>query len=157
MATTLQNWLILRNTVASTFPLLKVQQTASQSLTSGTDTLITMTTVNVDNYSGYSTGTSTYTCQLAGWYWVTAAVVYAANTTGIRNAEVWKNGASVAQLYMSTVASTSATVASVSGLLSLASGDTVTMRGQQTSGGALSTQVGSGYNSWLSLEWMRET
>jgi hypothetical protein len=46
-------------------------------------------------------------------------------------------------------------VAQVSGLIKLALNDTVTMRGQQTSGGALTTQVGGGYNSWLALEWMR--
>lgn len=155
MATHTQNWLTYRNIVSQAFPIAKVRQTTNQTLTTGIDTVITMTTVEFDNYSAYNTGTSTYTVPMAGWYQISVAVAFSTNTTGRRASEVYKNGSSLQQFYCVTTASTGVTVALSTNIALLAFGDLIVPRGAQDSGGNLTTQVGSGYNSWMAVEWLR--
>ncbi len=129
-------------------------QLVTQSLTSGAETAITLTNENVDTDGGHSNSTNTnrYTANTAGRYWVSGQVCYAANGTGVRYANIRKNGST--QVSSQQVPSAGAGVPTFVGaparLVFLAAGDYVELLGLQTSGGALSTAL-TNSASWLSV------
>lgn len=145
----------LRRNIWTTPPMFFASQTVTQTLTTATLTTITFTSVANDNYGGYN-GTSTYTVQVAGWYWLTAQVQFASNATGVRIARAVINGSGSAMLVHSVPANASQVLTPiVSGPILCAVGDTLLIQGYQASGGNLGTQVTGGYNSSWSLEWLR--
>ena len=137
-------------------PLLNVSQTVSQTLSNATLTPVTFTNVIIDNYGGYSTGSSSYTVQVAGWYWITIQVQFASSATGVRVARAVLNGSGSAMLVHAVPANASQVLTPiVSGPIQCAVSDVVTVQGYQNSGGNLGTQVTGGYNSSWSMEWLR--
>lgn len=146
-------------------PLLVVSQTVAQSVPNSTFTTITMTNVIVDNYSGYNTGTSQYTFPVSGWYRVSLAVQWSANATPARFGGT-ANGGSI-NMNNTTTANDMPTASGVTSSVSISSviavnqGSTVIdLLGDQNSGAALNTQVGTsnltGYNSYLSVRWINQ-
>jgi hypothetical protein len=133
-------------------PVLLAEQTVAQNIVTATPTPATFTTLARDNYSGYSTATSTYTVPVAGTYVLNVLMHWAANATGARQALLKQNG--TATVLISNATPNSGAVTTVlSGSVQCAVGDTLTIQLDQTSGGNLSTQVGSGFNSSWSLQW----
>lgn len=136
-------------------PILQVEQTVAQSIPNTTTTNVTLTTVIVDNYAGYATGTSLYTVKVAGWYRVAGCTQYVSNATGSRYSRAIINSISSPFVICNTDPPTGVCSCPMGGILLLQVGDVINMATQQISGAALSTQVGSGFNSFFALEWLR--
>lgn len=145
-----------RRGIWSNPPLLYVTQSVAQTLTTSTLTKITFTNVVADTRSAYTTATSTYTVAVAGWYWFSAIVHYASNATGVRVTHAVQNGVGSPVLSHGAAANSSQILSTVNSAPVLcAVGDTLIIEGFQSSGGNLSTQVSTGYQSSWSLEWLR--
>lgn len=82
-------------------PMVRLRQTATQTLTTGTFTTITFTTEDLDDNPDGSTSHSTsvntgrFTAVYAGWHTFRGAVTFAADTSGVRDSRWTKNGAAV--------------------------------------------------------------
>lgn len=79
------------------WPVFEGRQTVAQALANNTLVEILFDTEDVDTDNGHSTVTNTnrYTPQTAGRFQVSGGVSYAANATGVRNAEIAKNGTTI--------------------------------------------------------------
>jgi len=143
-------------------PQAALRQGVAQSLTSGTQTAITMDLEDRDNDGGHSTSsnTSRYTAQTAGWFRVDGGVTYIANATGIR-VQFWRinnvtqNVGGTASASIGTGTSTRMAAASVFMFLNVA--DFVELFGDQTSGGALLTDVANGAQSYMTVDYRGTT
>ncbi|MEU6377502.1 hypothetical protein [Streptomyces sp. NPDC046909] len=135
--------------------LLSVEQTASQSVATGTWTQITLTTTDVDDVTGWS-GSTTYTVPRAGWWRVTGAVTwFTESTTGSRGARIYQNGSGVPRATWLVGAGPGATTVGGGALLKCAAGDKLALYGFQNSGSTITTLGGSGYATNFTAEWLR--
>lgn len=143
----------------STKPIAQMRQTSSQSTTSDNFTAIQFQAEDVDNYNGHdnSTNNTRYTCKVAGWYRLSGKVGWAANATGRRAAQWFKNGSALNASQTAIIATSASDVEhpAVSMLVSLAVDDYVELHGFQESGGALSTTVTTAQvQSIMTVEWV---
>lgn len=137
-------------------PIFAAYQSAVQSIPNTTLTTVTMDTEVYDTYNGHSTVTNTsrYTAQFAGYYLVICYVGFAANATGNRYMEIWKNGVGGVNLGQSiiftpNITNNSAIHAIV--LMRLEVSDYVEGRAFQNSGGALNTNA---TQTGMTVIWM---
>lgn len=87
----------------------------------------------------YNSGTGAVTCSKAGLYRVGGTVGFAANATGRRYAQVFRNGTAIPQLTTldANITAVTWTLGTPSVLVRLAAGDTLALAAQQDSGAAL--------------------
>lgn len=126
----------------------------TQSLTNNTPTALTLDTEVIDTYGGHSGSASTYTVPAAlNGMRVDAAgsASFAANGTGVRVALIWHNGATVSLGQNGAPGSAANSLAvEATATFIVATGDTISVAADQTSGGALSTVASA---SGLTLSW----
>lgn len=134
-------------------PLLQVSQSSAQSIANVTPTVLQLQNLIADTYGGWNASTWTYTIPIAGWYDLDMVAHFAANATGVRYVQLTQNGTASTIAISQVPGNAAATSADVSIPIQFAAGDTVQMRVNQTSGGALSTQASGGFNSSLSMRW----
>lgn len=126
---------------------VSVYHASNQSLTTGTVTTLVFNTEDYDPQAMHVAGsTSDLTAPVAGVYYVTLRIEFAANATGVRMARVAKNGDTpvVAEESKDPPAdgTTTGTV-TLSFDIQLAAGDFLRARAYQTSGGALNVLAGN--------------
>lgn len=130
---------------------------ATQSINNATDTLVQLDTSSFDTDGMGTTGAAAkITINTAGIYMVTCGASFAANTTGVRNISVWRNGSTGDRIidvqgYVTSV--TSANTVTASRAVSLAAGAYIDLRVYQTSGVALNLQA----QTWLTATWLGAT
>lgn len=127
-------------------PLTVLSSPAAQTLTTSTITSIIWSTPVLDNYTAWAAGNPTrVTPKVAGWYEINGAVGFAPNATGIRIAQLSKNG--VTTLGQSTTTNVTASfnaVVQISGLVLFnGSTDYVELQADQNSGAGLATLASS--------------
>lgn len=130
-------------------------RTTAQTLTTATETTITWESDESDAYGFWSSGAATVlTCQVPGRYLAVADVRFAANATGIRTAYIERNATSTIGRVRVAAAGAGATHLTVtSQATTLAIGDTIRVRAEQTSGGNLDVVATDGAPS-LSLLYL---
>lgn len=139
-------------------PLAILNQATPQSIANATPAALAYDGTFLDTYGGHSNSSnnSRYTAQVTGWYFVKAGVVWAANATGNRAIQLYKNG--VAYTYSWQVSLAVGTFndpgVETSALVQLNAGDYVEAWAEQNSGGALSTAVVSTIASNMQVMWM---
>lgn len=79
------------------WPVFEGRQTAGQSIPNGTPTALLFDAEDIDTDNGHSTSvnTSRYTPVTAGRFQISGGFTFVANATGVRNCDLWKNGASI--------------------------------------------------------------
>lgn len=135
-------------------PAAVLQQTVSQTLTSGTPAPVTFTGIILDPYSGHSgTNTSRWISPVAAWYWVSGTVQYANVAGGNRSLNVYKNGVQIPYYGGAYPAASAAVFPMVAApaLVFLAVGDYVEIYAYQDSGGSINTQA-NGSSMAVSLD-----
>lgn len=117
----------------------RAYRTTAQTLTTATETTITWEAEESDGYGFWSSGAATVmTCQVPGRYLAVAVVRFAANATGIRTAYIERNSsATIGRVRVSAAASGATHLTVTSEATTLAIGDTIRVRAEQTSGGNL--------------------
>jgi hypothetical protein len=127
----------------ATFAGCRVLLTANQSVANSTDVAITFTdeTYDTDGYHSNSTNTSRLTVPSgkAGYYQINANITWAANASGIRDFNIYKNGNRANYFTFNPQASNSQSF-QLSSILYGAVGDYFEMFVFQNSGGALNVQ-----------------
>lgn len=145
------------------WPAFEGRQALAQSIASVTPTPILLDTEDVDTDSGHSTATNTsrYTPQTQGRYMISGGISWAANGTGIRNTELWKNGAAISgggTTYLSAGSGLTSRYPSRTMTVSAnGSTDYVELVGYQSSGVALSTAVAGIEQPTLSVRMVGTT
>jgi hypothetical protein len=139
-----------------TFVGANATKTANQSLANVTLTAVTFDGTDIldtDSFHNPASNNSRMTIPagLGGKYLIQATIQFASNTTGGRELQIYKNGATVLQ-YVTTDAEGSLTMA-ISGTYSLVATDYVEIRAYQSSGGALDIWASnSGYTNATSFQ-----
>lgn len=129
-----------------------VYMSADQTLTNNTLTALTFNTeyFDTDSFHSTSVNTSRFTVPSgkAGKYHINGFVWWSATSTGIRNAEVYKNGSAISYGSQIGAVTTTAISNTLSYITDLAVGDYIEIFGYQNSGGnanvgggTLSTQI----------------
>ena len=118
----------------------RVTNSVAQSIANGTRTTLTFDTEGFDTDAFHSTSTNTGRMTIpsgkAGKYLVTAGVTFATNATGAREIYLFKNGSFYSQVFaVATSAGSSGNA--IPDIISLAVGDYVDIRVEQSSGGSL--------------------
>lgn len=143
-------------------PAAYLVQGTVQSVPNSTDTAITFTSAVSDNWSGWTSGSSTrYTIKVAGVYAVSGAVCWAGNATGRRYNYLRINGTTAipgSAGDLASPATNNITVVSPLIIHSFAVGDYIELIANQTSGAALNTNAPSatsGFISSMFATWIR--
>jgi hypothetical protein len=123
-------------------PVVSAFHSTTQSLTSGSAFVLQANSENFDNDAMHSTVTnnSRITATTAGRYFFSARVSFAANVTGIREVRFGKNSTFTTALNINA-AGAGATIITTFTTFVMAAGDFCEVAAQQTSGGALATQL----------------
>lgn len=122
-------------------PMFRMHQSVAQSVPNGVWTQITCDTPDYDTDSGRATSTPwsyTIPAGMGGRWRFWWSVPWAANTTGERASNIWKNGAAASSI--DAVTPVSALYAGSVGLtdvITVAGGDVMALYGYQSSGAAL--------------------
>lgn len=147
--------LFVMSTIAPAGPAYgHMRQSSAQSIPNGTWTELSWANRTDVTTSGVTVGSSGFTVVVPGVYQVSACVGFAANATGQRHLQIYKNGAAILQASGGNAASGSDIQRlSGSGNLRLAIGDVINATVFQTSTVSLNTQIGAGYNV-LTLTWL---
>jgi hypothetical protein len=136
-------------------PLLRVAQSAVQSLATGVWTSITFDATVIDTYGMHSNSTNNTRAVaiVPGWYWPSGVVAFAANSTSTRGARFAVNGTPVqgSAQFGPPTATGSLAYAAVSLPLFLNAGDYVELQASQATGGALNSLVATDLCSTMSL------
>ena len=130
-------------------------RTTAQTLTTAVETTLTWESDESDAYGFWTVGAATLmTCQVPGRYLAVADVRFAANATGIRTAYIERNSTTTVGRVRVPAAAAGATHLTVtSQATTLAVGDTIRVRAEQTSGGNLDVVATDGAPS-LSLIYL---
>ena len=125
---------------SSTFVGCRVTNSVAQSIANGTRTTVGFDTESFDTDGFHSVssnnGRMTIPSGKAGKYLVTAGVTFATNATGAREIYLFKNGSFYSQVFaVATSAGSSGNA--IPDLVSLAVGDYIDIRVEQSSGGSL--------------------
>src|SRR5687768_6467817 len=138
--------------------VLRLRQTVSQNLTSGTAAALTFTTEDVDSTGMHSTvsNTSRATAVYPGWYWTGGGACVAANATNARATQWAVNGTNLdgsdAQIQASASGVTCVPARSI--LVYLNVGDYLELKAFQNSGTSpLATGVTGSNQSSMDLHW----
>lgn len=133
--------------------------TSNQAVSSNTFTPIFWNGEDLDTDGGHSnvTNNSRYTVQTAGYYQLTAVVIWGTNGSGYRQIHLTKNGVTTSRFGMNTQqvrgVSGAQICISTSVVLGLQAGDYVEVWGYQNSGGSLDVAV-SNADSRFEIEWV---
>jgi hypothetical protein len=133
-------------------PVFRVGTTLSTAITANTNTLVPLTTAQIDSWGAWSAGSNTYTVPVTGVYLVHGMTWYTAASTGSLLAGIRVNGGTVwwGPGYATGAVSTNHS-AQVTRLLDLQQGDTVQLFTNASSTDALSnTQPSRLLGVWLS-------
>lgn len=138
-------------------PLFVGTQTTTQSVTTGSWTVLSLNSTQVDSYGGHSnvTNNSRYTAQVGGLYQVCGVSAFATNTSGVRGTRLQVNGNVVqgtAQMMLPAPSSGTALATPVR-TVRLNAGDYIEVAGWQSSGGSLSTIVAADVACALWVVW----
>jgi hypothetical protein len=145
-------------------PLCRVRRATTQSISNSTDTFVTFPIEDIDTDGMFTATSDTITIQTAGVYQVSASILFAANNTGARIMNIYKNPTSVSDFaavfasQWTNATQTYSTVMSASGIASFTAGQTLKIAVFQTSGGPLN--IGdTGFTSvtQLSAAWVGQT
>lgn len=143
-------------------PAFRAHSEVGQAISNNVWTSINLEVEEFDNYGGHSTSTNTsrYTCQLAGYYLITACAAFsgAVNTTNTRATRIQLNGTT--SLHGSFTKSLAANGTASSALHSaciayMNVGDYVEVQGNQDSGVTINTSATAGdVTSSLTVLWV---
>lgn len=125
-------------------PVCSVFNSAAQSLTTGTDTVLTANSENFDNNTMHSTisNTSRITFQTAGRYLLNANLTFATSSTGVRKTEFYLNGTTpLTGMLINATASPFLTDLQATRTRTFIVGDYVEVRAFQNSGGNLNVTL----------------
>jgi hypothetical protein len=127
----------------------RVTNSVDQSIANGTRTIVTFDTETFDTDGFHSTSTNTGRMTIpsgkAGKYLITGNVTFATNSTGAREIYLFKNGNFYSQVFaVATSAGSSGNA--IPDIVSLAVGDYVELRVEQSSGGSLAVR-GDGWGA----------
>jgi hypothetical protein len=133
-------------------PSFRAHSEVAQSVTSGTWTSLNLEVEEFDNYGGHSTSTNTsrYTCQLSGYYLITACAAFsgATSTAGTRATRIQLNGSTSLHGSFSKMAAantgTSSSAIHSACIAYLNVGDYVECQGNQDSASTINTSATSG-------------
>lgn len=112
------------------------------SIANSADTTLKFPTVTIDDDSAWNAATGIYTCATAGVYLFTLAVQWASNATGFRELQIISNGTPTEARGRASGAVDTGGRLSISMLVKLTAGQTVSPVAFQSSGAALSTLTG---------------
>lgn len=139
-------------------PFAVAYQITTQSIATATPTALALDGTLVDPYGSHSTSSnnSRITAQVAGSCLVKAGVVWAANNTGNRGLQIYKNGVAWPYSWQVNLAAGTFNDAGIEtmAIVTLTAGDYIEAWAQQTSGGALSTAVATSIASNLQAYWI---
>jgi hypothetical protein len=140
-------------------PILKIRQTAAQSIPNNAATALNFDTEDADSSNMHSTVTNTSraTAVYPGWVWASGNYSAATNATGVRTLAWSINGTPQNGLgsdFTGVTAATTARLGAVGGLWFLNVGDYLELLAFQNSGGALNTAVAGQEQSSMSLHWV---
>ena len=138
-------------------PQCQAYNTTAPSIASNavTPQAVTLDVETYDNDNIHSTGGSTnrFTIVTPGTYEVNAQVVFAANSTGMREVRTVKNGSTPPLGRVVVTPGAQVCVAQISGvLMPFSAGDTLDLMALQNSGAALALVAGSGLNSFMRVQ-----
>jgi hypothetical protein len=139
-------------------PFCLAYRSTNQSISNSTLTSVTWNAETTDNAAAHSTSvnTSRLSAPVDGWYKAWPQVVWAANSTGVRNVNVLFNGTGQ-QVGMDQRNATSSfeTAGTAPWSGSMTAGQYIEIAGYQNSGGALNV-LGSATSprSWVLFEWV---
>lgn len=143
-------------------PIASLFQSVAQNvLTSGSATPITFDGSLIDTYNGHSISVNNtrYTFQVAGIYLCAGSSAWVPNATGVRTSSFRLNGTTA--LIGSQITTQAITTGGVNTNVPATTvvtqanvGDYIELLGTQTSGGALSTQVGGNNTSTMTIVWL---
>lgn len=132
-------WLYVTGSLAESV-VARYQTAAGQSLANSTTTIVNFATEAFDSHDAVTVGSSwKFTAPIDGIYRITSIVTFAANATGVRQLDIYKNGASNAIIGLTpyTISTGTSTLFGGAASLDLTKGDYVDIRAWQNSGGAL--------------------
>ncbi len=139
-------------------PSARVRRTSTQSIPNGTFTAIQLTSETWDHQGLHSSvNNSRLTAPIDGVYLITANVFWAGNSTGGRDLGISINGNFVAFDARPATSAISEAPLSVSTVYLMSAGDFAEAKVEQTSGGALNLDVGSGGSETspeVSMTWL---
>lgn len=148
----------LMGSAANGVPRFRGFQASAQSIANNTWTNLTIDSEVYDSDNGHSTTTNTsrYTVQVPGTYLVIGSVGYVANASANRAIRIAVTGSAVAGSFVKTSpADTSGSTGLVTAChVVCVAGDYIEVMGNQNSGGALSTAVGSDVCPSLDVQWI---
>jgi hypothetical protein len=132
---------------ASAFSGVSAFKSTNQSVSNATNTVLTFDSESFDTNAYHSTSTNTSRITIpagkAGYYNLTANIVFGTSSAGIRQINFAKNGAAAIYTLQMSASSASETIVSVSYLIKLLEADYVEAFVYQTSGGSLNI-IGNG-------------
>lgn len=124
-------------------PRASAYNNAAQSLANNTFTALTFNTEDFDVGAMHSTGVNPSRMTIPaggdGLYMIIGQVAYDANATGVRVAQVYKNGTTALAATQATPLAGNAAIVPITALANLVAGDYIELRGYQNSGGALNS------------------
>lgn len=149
-----RDWIIMATLAPYGPAYAQMRQNAAQSIANSSFAALDWTTRADTMSAGMTIGNSGFTCVVPGLYDVNFSAVFAANATGQRHAYIQHNGATEFAGFSTNAPGTGDICRmNVTCVIKLAIGDTVNGVMYQSSGGALSTQIGTGANilraTWL--------
>lgn len=136
----------------------QVSLSAAQSMANATNTAISWTAENLDTNGFHSTASNqsrfTIPSGYAGKYMIQGVLQYNTNTTGIRGAYIYKNGAVMSFNAQFSASSALTTLVNFIYVADLAVGDYLEVFGYQSSGGNLDVNGAATSNSNCSLTYL---
>lgn len=125
----------------------RVYHSATQSLTNATPALVSFNSEAFDTNAIHdnSTNNTRLTCKTAGVYLITATIAYAANATGERSTLIQLGGTTLLAGVLTLGSPTNPTRHSLSTIYPLTVNQYVEILAFQSSGGALNTDLSSGF------------
>jgi hypothetical protein len=124
---------------------------SAQTISNNTVTKIEIdSTGEGDTYSALDLTTDyDFTAPADGWYSVMGQIHWASNSTGTRLTMIYKNGG---ELFRTNYSVAADGISATSKVIKLSKGDTLDLRGYQSSGGNLNAQAGQG-RTFLNVIW----
>jgi hypothetical protein len=137
----------------SALPGAKITRSIVRAFNNSFATLIEFDNEAYDNMGFYPGSGSTITIPVSGLYFIKGQINFVLNSSGSRNCTVLRNSN---VLFESTweAASLSFTNAVSVGVERLEQGDTLTLRGSQSSGGVLNSISSGGGHAFLQVQWV---
>lgn len=141
--------------------LCRIRRATALSINNATDTFVSFTLEDVDTDGMFTATSDTITIQSDGVYHVAASVYFAANNTGQRILNIYKNPSSVSD-FASVIAGqwadatqTLGTTLAASAIASFTASQTIKIGVYQTSGGALNVgDAGFSSITQVSVAWL---